>query len=130
MFASLKHFLRSIGAQIVLNTKFARDVSLFESYQEFQRVWNIQKTGVASECGTKPHKKMISRKRKPANPDPSAPNVDGDIKHVSDFQDNPEFPIISSSCPGWICYAEKKHAGILSKVSRVKSPQQITGSVV
>jgi len=40
-------------------------------------------------------------------------------------------PILTSSCPGWICYAEKTHGNwILPYISKVKSPQQIMGSLV
>ncbi|KAF2172267.1 hypothetical protein M409DRAFT_17502 [Zasmidium cellare ATCC 36951] len=36
-------------------------------------------------------------------------------------------PIITSACPGWICYAEKTHAHILAHLSKLKSPQALTG---
>ena len=40
-------------------------------------------------------------------------------------------PVLTSSCPGWVCYAEKTHGNwILPYVSRVKSAQQIMGSLV
>ncbi|KAF5474958.1 hypothetical protein F2P56_006810 [Juglans regia] len=40
-------------------------------------------------------------------------------------------PMISSACPGWICYAEKQLGSyILPYVSSVKSPQQTIGSIV
>eukprot|EP00741_Cyanophora_paradoxa_P002473 tig00000076_g2397.t1 len=40
-------------------------------------------------------------------------------------------PIITSSCPGWICYAEKTHGSyVLPYISSVKSPQQIMGTLV
>ncbi|XP_035225411.1 cytosolic Fe-S cluster assembly factor narfl-like isoform X2 [Stegodyphus dumicola] len=40
-------------------------------------------------------------------------------------------PMLSSACPGWICYAEKTHGDyILPYLSSVKSPQQIMGSLV
>ena len=40
-------------------------------------------------------------------------------------------PLLSSSCPGWICYAEKTHGSwILPYISRVKSAQQIMGSYI
>ena len=40
-------------------------------------------------------------------------------------------PILTSACPGWICYAEKTHGNwILPYISRVKSGQQIMGSIV
>eukprot|EP00056_Hartaetosiga_gracilis_P003839 m.67888 g.67888 ORF g.67888 m.67888 type:complete len:481 (-) comp11600_c0_seq1:872-2314(-) len=38
-------------------------------------------------------------------------------------------PVIASSCPGWICYAEKTHTEVLKYISKVKSPQQIAGSL-
>ncbi len=40
-------------------------------------------------------------------------------------------PLLSSSCPGFICYAEKTHGSfILPYISDVKSPQQIMGSLI
>jgi len=40
-------------------------------------------------------------------------------------------PVLTSSCPGWVCYAEKTHGNwILPYVSRVKSAQQIMGSLL
>lgn len=39
-------------------------------------------------------------------------------------------PILSSSCPGWICYAEKTHPHILPHLSRLKSPQALTGTLL
>ncbi|KAK2875138.1 Cytosolic Fe-S cluster assembly factor nar1 [Arthroderma sp. PD_2] len=40
----------------------------------------------------------------------------------------PNRPILSSSCPGWICYAEKTHPHVLPHLSRLKSPQALTGT--
>ncbi|XP_072974252.1 protein NAR1 isoform X1 [Typha angustifolia] len=40
-------------------------------------------------------------------------------------------PMLSSACPGWICYAEKTLGSyILPYISSVKSPQQAIGSAV
>lgn len=39
-------------------------------------------------------------------------------------------PIISSACPGWICYAEKQHPHILPHLSPLKSPQALTGTLL
>ncbi|XP_068081685.1 probable cytosolic Fe-S cluster assembly factor GK14772 [Anabrus simplex] len=40
-------------------------------------------------------------------------------------------PMLASSCPGWVCYAEKTHGKfILPYISSTKSPQQIMGSLV
>lgn len=42
----------------------------------------------------------------------------------------PKKPILSSACPGWICYAEKTHPHILPHLSRLKSPQALTGTLL
>ncbi|XP_027185315.1 protein NAR1 [Coffea eugenioides] len=40
-------------------------------------------------------------------------------------------PMISSACPGWICYAEKTLGSyILPYISSVKSPQQTIGAII
>jgi iron only hydrogenase large subunit-like protein len=41
-----------------------------------------------------------------------------------------QLPILSSHCPGWVCYAEKTSPQALPYLSTVKSAQQIVGSVV
>ena len=55
-------------------------------------------------------------------------------KHTSDFSgsraEKPKKPILSSACPGWICYAEKTHPHALPHMSRLKSPQALTGTLV
>ncbi|KAL1841625.1 hypothetical protein VTJ49DRAFT_6802 [Mycothermus thermophilus] len=42
----------------------------------------------------------------------------------------PAAPVLTSSCPGWVCYAEKTHPYVLPHLSRVKSPQALTGTLV
>jgi iron only hydrogenase large subunit-like protein len=49
---------------------------------------------------------------------------------VSRYQDQRNLPMLASSCPGWICYAEKTHSSILHLIDSTKSPQQIMGSLV
>ncbi|KZO98927.1 iron hydrogenase [Calocera viscosa TUFC12733] len=39
-------------------------------------------------------------------------------------------PMLASACPGWVCYAEKTHGEMLPFMSRVKSPQQVMGTLV
>ncbi|XP_063700453.1 probable cytosolic Fe-S cluster assembly factor GJ13047 [Culicoides brevitarsis] len=40
-------------------------------------------------------------------------------------------PMLSSSCPGWVCYAEKTHGNfMLPYISTARSPQQIMGVLV
>ena len=42
----------------------------------------------------------------------------------------PSKPILTSSCPGWVCYAEKTHPHVLGHLSKVKSPQALTGTLL
>lgn len=44
--------------------------------------------------------------------------------------DQPAKPILTSSCPGWVCYAEKTHPYVLSHLSRLKSPQALMGTLL
>ena len=39
-------------------------------------------------------------------------------------------PILTSSCPGWVCYAEKTHPYILPHISKIKSPQALMGTLL
>jgi len=39
-------------------------------------------------------------------------------------------PVLCSECPGWICFAEKELAKALPRLSSVKSPQQIMGTII
>ncbi|CAN1337050.1 Protein NAR1 [Linum perenne] len=44
---------------------------------------------------------------------------------------NVSLPVLSSACPGWICYAEKQLGSyILPYISSVKSPQQTIGTII
>lgn len=51
----------------------------------------------------------------------------GDCEGV-DANGPPKRPILSSACPGWICYAEKTHPFVLPHLSRLKSPQALSGT--
>lgn len=52
----------------------------------------------------------------------------GDASTGTDTGDLPKRPILSSACPGWICYAEKTHPFVLPHLSRLKSPQALSGT--
>lgn len=39
-------------------------------------------------------------------------------------------PMLSSECPGWICFAEKRHPAMLGQICTVRSPQQIVGALI
>jgi len=39
-------------------------------------------------------------------------------------------PVITSACPGWVCYAEKTHPHVLPHLSALKSPQALSGTLI
>ncbi|XP_024963408.1 protein NAR1 isoform X2 [Cynara cardunculus var. scolymus] len=52
--------------------------------------------------------------------------------HSDEKEESRSFlPMISSACPGWICYAEKTLGSyVLPYISSVKSPQQSIGAII
>lgn len=57
--------------------------------------------------------------------------IESGREFVTNYRENPKLTVLSSSCPGWICYAEKSHGSfILPYISKVRSPQQVMGSLV
>ncbi|KAL8970892.1 MAG: hypothetical protein Q9197_003569 [Variospora fuerteventurae] len=53
-----------------------------------------------------------------------------DNNNEASSSSQPKKPILSSACPGWICYAEKTHPHVLPHLSRLKSPQALTGTLL
>ena len=53
-----------------------------------------------------------------------------DIKSIDLKKEANELPLLSSSCPGWVCFAEKTAHQAVDYLSSVKSPQQILGSLL
>lgn len=59
----------------------------------------------------------------------AAQNIQGGDSPMNKEQTaSPKRPILSSACPGWICYAEKTHPYVLPHLSRLKSPQALAGT--
>lgn len=48
----------------------------------------------------------------------------------TDLHSAPTKPVLTSACPGWICYAEKTHPHVLPHISKLKSPQALAGTLV
>ncbi|KAG2233801.1 hypothetical protein INT48_005954 [Thamnidium elegans] len=121
-----KHFL---GAHHVFDTSFTQDLSLVESAREFNDRFKhyMQHGGEALEAAKQQQDlekavedgkpKVRARRRKP----------NATEEAVSSQQD---LPMLASSCPGWVCYAEKTHGEILPFITAAKSPQQMMGSLV
>lgn len=93
---------QTLGFHHVYDTTFAREIALRESGREFQERWDAA---------------VANKRRKLDGMDP----VDTGTLPL---------PMLASACPGWICYAEKTHGEMIPYISRIKSPQQIMGSLV
>ncbi len=49
---------------------------------------------------------------------------------IERLKDGKKLPIITSCCPGWIQYCEKKHPEMLENVSTCRSPMEMFASVI
>ncbi|KAJ4296759.1 Cytosolic Fe-S cluster assembly factor nar1 [Kalmusia sp. IMI 367209] len=61
---------------------------------------------------------------------PEASNAPTELGSEGAINTTPKKPILTSACPGWICYAEKTHPYVLPHLSRMKSPQALTGTLL
>eukprot|EP00890_Picochlorum_soloecismus_P002020 jgi/Picsp_1/2819/NSC_01045-R1_cytosolic fe-s cluster assembly factor narfl len=52
------------------------------------------------------------------------------VEFLTRLSERENLPMLASSCPGWICYAEKSQDHLLTNISRVKSPQAIMGTLI
>ena len=49
---------------------------------------------------------------------------------IDRLENGGKLPLITSCCPGWIQFAEKKHPEFLENISTCRSPMQMTGSIL
>ncbi len=49
---------------------------------------------------------------------------------INRLENGGKFPLITSCCPAWIQYAEKKHPELLENISSCRSPMQMLASIV
>ena len=49
---------------------------------------------------------------------------------IERLENGGKLPLITSCCPGWIQYAEKKHPEFLENISTCRSPMQMMGSLI
>ena len=49
---------------------------------------------------------------------------------IDRLENGGKLPLITSCCPGWIQFAEKKHPEFLENISTCRSPMQMTGSLM
>ncbi|KAF2856170.1 iron hydrogenase [Plenodomus tracheiphilus IPT5] len=86
--------------------------------------WVIDTNSVREACLVAAADEVANALSPEALSAPTRPGSDGAIDTT------PKQPILTSACPGWICYAEKTHPYVLPHLSRLKSPQALTGTLV
>jgi iron only hydrogenase large subunit-like protein len=86
--------------------------------------WVIDTNTVREACLVAAADEVATALSPDASNAPKRPGSEGAIDTT------PKQPILTSACPGWICYAEKTHPYILPHLSRLKSPQALAGTLV
>ncbi|ORX58899.1 iron hydrogenase [Hesseltinella vesiculosa] len=115
-------FKHHLGVHHVFDIAFARDLSLVEGAREF-----IERYQAYLEQGGDALEKQWQEQQQ--QQDTSAPRSHRRQGGRAQQQQQ-QLPMLASSCPGWVCYAEKTHGEVLPFISTTKSPQQMMGSLV
>ncbi|GJN93628.1 hypothetical protein Rhopal_006685-T1 [Rhodotorula paludigena] len=113
-----RFFKEHLGFRLVFDTTFPRALSLHESRQEL-----LERRQHAFSTAAGPSSL-------PAHLSASTASLEKPNKLTPSSSSTAPLPILSSACPGWICYAEKTHGDLLPFVSGVKSPQAVAGVLV
>ena len=118
----LTTFFQQLGVRALVDTTPALDIALLEAREEF-----IQRF-LYSQTKLQPHTATVVTAT--ASSTSAAVDTDIDESTVKPTSSSP-LPILSSECPGWICYCEKTQTiDILSHASSCKSPQAIMGTIL
>lgn len=112
----LRNFLKGLGVAMVCDAAVAADIALVEAREEFlHRYRNHTEVGwVAPPVSVA---QMSTRSQYPSGGEEASTTA-------------PCLPMLASSCPGWVCYAEKTVPQALPYIATTKSPQQIAAVVL
>ncbi|RQM23168.1 hypothetical protein B5M09_010681 [Aphanomyces astaci] len=110
-------YFRQIGVHVVLDSACAADLALLEARAEFIARYR--------------HRQTLPWSRPPSSRPVSSTQTDYyDAAATDEPPAHVALPMLTSSCPGWVCYAEKSNANAIPYISTTKSPQQINGTLV
>lgn len=93
-------------------------------HQRSDFTWVIDTNVLREACLTAAADEVATARSPQASHPPSKPGSEGALDTT------PTQPILTSACPGWICYAEKTHPYVLPHLSRLKSPQALAGTLI
>ncbi|KAF0689377.1 Aste57867_19169 [Aphanomyces stellatus] len=113
----LVSYFRGLGVHVVLDSSVGADLALLEAREEFLARYRNRQT--------------LPWVRPPSSRPVSSTQTDYyEAAATAEPPAHVALPMLSSSCPGWVCYAEKSNPNAIPYISTTKSPQQITGTLV
>jgi iron only hydrogenase large subunit-like protein len=123
-------FKKVLGARAVLDLGVAREVALLEAAEEFCARYALsgRLAAAASTLRAAGAKKAAARAE--------AALAEYQQQRSGDFSSATSttallLPVLTSACPGWVCYAEKTHPdATLPYLSAARSPQGVMGRLV
>ena len=140
------YFTRTLGFHVVVDTAVAADLVLSEACKELdEHRARRQRAGAAGSSSrvpwtAPPASVAVSSTRFQCVTDVSVNGVAtaaGDPQTSLSEPDSFSIaaamaggPLLASACPGWVCYAEKSIPEAIPLLSSLKSPQQVTGSLI
>eukprot|EP01034_Spumella_vulgaris_P021954 gene21954-28034_t len=137
-FLRIATVLKSLGIRYVFDASSAGDIALIESREEFMMRYRGGRQTVWEKPVLTTANSFTSVNVYPVDTSNSGRNgwesiAAAPVSHVSAVGPPAatlQVPMLTSNCPGWICYAEKNSPQALPYVSTVKSPQQIIGTLI
>eukprot|EP01035_Chromulina_nebulosa_P025070 gene25070-32691_t len=128
LFLHCATLLKSMGVYYVVDTMSTADISLMETREEFlERYRNI---GAVKSLWTRPTTTTAVSSTVVRVFDESNGSENTEVPVDSVPLEEPCLPLLTSNCPGWICFAEKTHPQAIPYLSTAKSPQQILGVLI
>ena len=118
-----KRFLADLGIDAVLDLSTAGDIALLEIASEF-----VHRKRNPEEAGWK--KPMVSKAESKSEVTWYSESGEQVQAPLEELKRPLSLPMLSSECPGWICFVEKTHPEAISYVSTAMSPQQVSGVLV
>lgn len=125
----LDAYFRRAGFDYVFDTSSAADIAREEVAAEFFARWRNNKSHTQHDKGghwKRPRETISKSAQKGVFADSGK---DFAYEKQMGFE-NQHLPLLTSSCPGWVCYAEKNCAEALPYMSTSKSPQHILGRLL
>jgi iron only hydrogenase large subunit-like protein len=120
-------FWRSRGVHLVADTSVAADLSLLESSGEFVTRYRQRR---ARPWGPPPEISVAYSSTRVRYPDREGQPIGPPGSTFKAAEEYDCLPMLTSACPGWVCYAEKTQPNVLPYISTAKSAQQIMGDLV